>query len=67
MCQPSKTRVNFRWPQRHDKPLKKEKKSLLNFFHVCPLVLHERMGGKDGKAVYKFVFACPGKAAELVS
>ena len=35
-------------------------------FHVCPLVLHERIGGGNGGPVYKFVFACPGKAAALV-
>lgn len=34
---------------------------------MCPLLLHEKMGGSSGRPVHKFVFTCPGKAAALVS
>lgn len=44
-----------------------EKKNPLDFFHVCPLLLHEKMGGGEGRPVYKLVFACPGRAGALVS
>lgn len=44
-----------------------EKKNPLDFFHVCPLLLHEKMGGGAGRPVYKLVFACPGRAGALVS
>lgn len=43
-----------------------EKKNPLDFFHVCPLVLHEKMGGGAGRPVHKLVFACPGRAGALV-
>lgn len=39
----------------------------LDFFHVCPLLVHEKMCDGNGRAVHKFVFACPGKAQALVS
>ena len=42
-------------------------KHLLDFFHVCPLLLHEKMGDGGDRPVHKFVFACPGRAAALVS
>lgn len=44
-----------------------EKKNALLFFHVCPLVYHEKMVDGDGRPVYKFVFTCPGGAVALVS
>lgn len=44
-----------------------EKKNPLDFFHVCPLLLHEKMGGGAGRPVHKLVFACPGRAGALVS
>ncbi|CAM9174754.1 unnamed protein product, partial [Laminaria digitata] len=44
-----------------------EKKNPLDFFHVCPLVLHEKMGGGAGRPVHKLVFACPGRAGALVN
>lgn len=44
-----------------------EKKNPLDFFHVCPLLLHEKMGGGAGRPVYKLVFTCPGRAGALVS
>ena len=43
-----------------------EKNPTLDLFHVCPLLLHEMMGGGTGRPVYKFVFSCPGKAGALV-
>lgn len=54
-----------------DKPFKAmrrlwEKQNVLDFFHVCPLLLHEKMGDGGDRPVYKFVFACPGRAAALV-
>lgn len=39
----------------------------LDFFHVCPLLVHEKMCDGNGRPVHKFVFACPGKAEVLVS
>lgn len=44
-----------------------KKKNALDFFHVCPLLMHEKMGDGAGRPVYKFVFACPGRARALVS
>ena len=44
-----------------------DKKNVLDFFHVCPLLLHEKMGDGGDRPVYKFVFACPGRAAAMVS
>ena len=60
-----------RYRVQEDRPFKAmrrvwEKKNLLDFFHVCPLVLHEKMGEGGGRPVYKFVFACPGRARALV-
>lgn len=63
-------------PPRHgpqeDKPFKamrrvREQSNLLDFFHVSPLLLHERLGDGGDRPVYKFIFACPGRAAALVS
>lgn len=42
-------------------------KNLLDFFHVCPLLVHQKMGDGGNRPVYKFVFACPGRAAAMVS
>lgn len=39
----------------------------LHSFHVCPLLLHEKLCDGGGRPVHKFVFACPGTAAALVS
>eukprot|EP00904_Undaria_pinnatifida_P011388 jgi/Undpi1/737/HiC_scaffold_10.g04201.m1 len=57
---------------RPDRPVKatrrvREKKNQLDLFHVCPLLMHENMGDEAARPVYKFVFACPGRAAALVS
>ncbi|CAN0044193.1 unnamed protein product, partial [Ectocarpus sp. 13 AM-2016] len=38
----------------------------LHSFHVCPLLLHEKLCDGGGRPVHKFVFACPGTAAGLV-
>ncbi|CAB1109757.1 unnamed protein product [Ectocarpus sp. CCAP 1310/34] len=38
----------------------------LHLFHVCPLLLHEKLCDGGGRPVHKFVFACPGTAAALV-
>ncbi|CBN76583.1 delta-9 desaturase [Ectocarpus siliculosus] len=38
----------------------------LHSFHVCPLLLHEKLCDGGGRPVHKFVFACPGTAAALV-
>lgn len=63
-------------PPRHciqeDKPFKamrrmRENKNLRDFFHVSPLLLHERMGDGGDRPVYKFIFGCRGRAAALVS
>lgn len=45
----------------------RKKKIPLGFFHVCPLLMHEKMGDSADRPVYKFVFACPGRAGALVS
>lgn len=37
-----------------------------NLFHVCPLLLHEKLCNGDGRPVHRFVFACTGKAEALV-
>ncbi|CAB1110613.1 unnamed protein product [Ectocarpus sp. CCAP 1310/34] len=39
----------------------------LQSFHVCPLLLREKLCDGGGRPVQKFVFACPGTAAALVS
>lgn len=39
----------------------------LDFFHVCPLLMHEKMCEGNGRPVHRFVLACPGKAVALVS
>lgn len=68
----------FLAPLRHffgcqeDRPLNNTRrvrkiKNALDFFHVCPLLMHEKMGDSAGRPVYKFVFACPGRAGALVS
>lgn len=35
-------------------------------FHVCPLLLRHRMDGGADRAVYKYVFSCPGEAQIMV-
>lgn len=39
----------------------------LEFFHVCPLLLHDKLCDGNGRPVHRLVFACPGKAAAMVS
>lgn len=61
-----------RYGPQEDRPFKAmrrlwEKKNFLDFFHVCPLLLHEMMGNGGDRPVHKFVFACPGRAAAMVS
>lgn len=45
----------------------RKKKIPLDLFHVCPMLMHEKIGDCAGRPVYKFVFACPGRAGALVS
>eukprot|EP00903_Cladosiphon_okamuranus_P012613 g11801.t1 len=61
-----------RSPKQDDRPFRVTRRVLktrnpLDFFHVCPLLLHEKMCEGNGRPVHKFVFACPEKAAGLVS
>lgn len=48
---------------------KERKRFILERFHVCPFVLRERLdnGSQDDRAVYRYVFACPGESEILVS
>ena len=36
-------------------------------FHVCPMLLHEKLSHGNRRPVHRFVFTCPGKAEALVS
>ncbi|CAM9534507.1 unnamed protein product [Ascophyllum nodosum] len=46
-------------------------KRLLERFHVCPLLLREKIGGStsstpNSRPVYRYIFQCPGQAKALV-
>lgn len=64
----------FRQDEGYARPAKAAAKKMwatknpLDFFYVCPLMLHERItvGDDGGRPVYRFVFSCPGKAGALV-